>query len=408
MSSFWKKFVIVLSVLIFAYVAVGYVKGNSGGDKSYVSLTVYSEVLQHIQDDYVDSPDLHKVTVGALHGLLDSLDPQSSYLSPLEYTDYKSKVEDKSRGQVGVFLSKRFGYVVVVSMLPDSPAVKAGLRDGDLFETIAGFSTTQMSIGQAQVLLTGDPGQTVKVEVIRRGTQQPFDVTMTYAKLQPPRLLEETMQKDIAYLRVSAFEPGTTDQIRDKLQEFQRQGAKKLVLDLRDCATGPMDEGIDTAKLFLSSGTITTLKGQTVAPQTFSADASKVVWKDPMTVLISSGTAGPAEILASAIADNHRGDSVGETTFGTASQQKIITLDDGAAIILTVANYFTPDGKSIPKEGVTPTVPVVPQQLQSVAQLNQNQDQLAPPAPGQLPSPDDPVVKKAIEILQNPPAQKAA
>ncbi|MFZ0212889.1 MAG: S41 family peptidase [Candidatus Acidiferrales bacterium] len=407
MSSFWKKVVIVLSVLIFAYVAVGYVKGNTGGDKSYVSLTVYTEVLQHIQDDYVDTPDIHKVTVGALHGLLDSLDPQSSYLSPLEYADYKSKVDDKSRGQVGIFLSKRFGYVVVVSVLPDSPAQKAGLRDGDLLETIAGFSTTQMSIGQAEVLLTGDPGQTVKAEVIRRGAQVPFDVTMTYAKLQPPHLLQETLQNnDIAYLRVPSFEPGTTKQIRDKLQEFQRQGAKKLILDLRDCATGPMDEGIDTAKLFLSSGTITTLKGQTVAAQTFSADASKTVWKEPMTVLISNGTAGPAEVLASAIADNHRGASIGEQTFGTASQQKIITLDDGAAIILTVANYFTPGGKSIPKEGVTPTVPVTPEELQSVAQLNQNQ--LAPPAPGQLPSADDPVVKKAIEILQTPPVQKAA
>jgi len=406
MSPFWKKVVVILSVLVFAYVAVGYVKGKTSDDKSYISLTVYSEVLQRIQDDYVDQPDIHKVTSGALHGLLDSLDPQSSYLSPLEYTDYKQKVDDKSKGQVGVFLSKRFGYIIVVSVLPDSPAQKAGLRDGDLFDSIAGFSTTEMSIGQAQVLLTGEPGQTVKVDVIRRGTQQPFDVTMTYAKLQPPHVLQEEMQKDIAYIRVPTFEPGTAKQIREKLAEFQRQGAKKLILDLRDCASGPASEGVAAAKLFLPSGTIATLRGQTVATQTFSADASKVVWKAPMTVLISGGTAGPAEILAAAIADNHRGDTVGETTFGTASQQKIITLDDGAALILTVANYFTPDGKSIPKEGVEPTVPVNPQAVDDVAQLNQNQ--LAPPPPGQLPSADDPVVQRAIEILQAPAATPKA
>jgi len=398
MSPFWKKVVIVLSVLVFAYVAVGYVKGKTSDDKSYVSLTVYSEVLHRIQDDYVDQPNIHKVTSGALHGLLDSLDPQSSYLSPLEYTDYKQKVDDKSKGQVGVFLSKRFGYIIVVSILPDSPAQKAGLRDGDLFDSIAGFSTTEMSIGQAQVLLTGEPGQSVKVDVIRRGTQQPFTVTMTYTKLQPPHILQEEMQKDIAYIRVPTFEPGTAKQIREKLAQFQRQGAKELILDLRDCASGPTSEGVAAAKLFLSSGTIATLRGQTVATQTFSADASKTVWKAPMTVLISGGTAGPAEILAAAIADNHRGDTVGETTFGTASQQKIITLDDGAALILTVANYFTPDGKSIPKDGVEPTVPVNPQAVDDVAQLNQNQ--LAPPPPGQLPSADDPVVKRAIEILQ--------
>ncbi|MGH9865023.1 MAG: S41 family peptidase, partial [Candidatus Acidiferrales bacterium] len=372
--------------------------GKTGDDKSYISLTVYSEVLQRVQDDYVDQPDIHKVTSGALHGLLDSLDPQSSYLSPLEYTDYKQKVDDKSKGGIGVFISKRFGYVIAVSVLPDSPAQKAGLHDGDLFDSIAGFSTTQMSIGQAQVLLTGEPGQTIKVDVIRRGTQEPFSVTMTYAKLQPPHVLQEEMQKDIAYIRVPTFDPGTSKQIREKLVEFQRQGAKKLILDLRDCASGPTSEGVDAAQLFLSSGTIGTLRGQTVATQTFSADVSKVTWKEPMTVLISNGTAGPAEILAAAIADNHRGDTVGETTFGTASQQKIITLDDGAALILTVANYFTPNGKSIPKEGVDPTVQVNPQAVNDVAQLNQNQ--LAPPGPGQLPSADDPVVKRAIEILQ--------
>ncbi|HKF52380.1 MAG TPA: S41 family peptidase, partial [Candidatus Acidoferrales bacterium] len=336
MNSFWKKAVVVLSILIFAYVAVGYVRGKTT-DRSYASLTVYSEVLNYIQDEYVDNPDIHKVTSGALHGLLDSLDPQSSYLSPMEYADYEKKIGDKTRGQVGAFLSKRFGYVVVVSVLPDSPAQKAGLLDGDLLESIADISTTEMSINQAQVLLTGDPGQTVKCEVIRRGKTEPFDVTMTDAKLQPPRLLQEQMQNGIAYLRVSAFESDTARQIRDKLQQFQRQGAKKLILDLRDSATGSESEGVDTAQLFLSSGTIATLKGQTVAAQTFSADPSKVVWKEPMTVLISNGTAGPAEILAAAIADNHRGDTVGETTFGTASQQKVIPLDDGAALILTVA-----------------------------------------------------------------------
>ncbi|HEV2299702.1 MAG TPA: S41 family peptidase [Candidatus Acidoferrales bacterium] len=407
MSSLWKKVVLALSVMVFAYVGVGYTLGKTGSDKTYLPLTVYSEVLDHIQNDYVEDPDIHKVTAGALHGLLDSLDPQSSYLSPLEFADYEKKLKNESSGQVGVFLSKRFGYIVVVSELPDSPAVKAGLRDGDLLESIAGFSTTQMSVGQAQVLLTGDPGQTVKVEVIRRTTPDPFDLTLTYAKLQPPHLLQESLQNDIAYLRVPAFENGTTDQIREKLAQFQQQGAKKLILDLRDCASGPDEEGISTAQLFLSSGTIGTLKGQTVSTDTFSADPSKQTWKAPMTVLISNGTAGPAEILAAAVADNHRGDTVGEATFGTASQQKLITLDDGAAIILTVANYFTPDGKSIPKEGVAPNVEVRPQALSDVAQLNQ--DQLAPPPPGQLPSADDPVMKKAIEILNAPAAaQKAA
>lgn len=408
MSRLTKKIAVVLSVLVLAYVGMGYVLGKSNDDKTYKALTVYSEVLQHIQRDYVDDPNMNEVTTGALHGLLDALDPQSSYLSPLEYQDYKKKTEDKARGEAGLALSKRFGYIAVVSVFPDSPAQKAGLHTGDVLESIAGFTTAQMSIGQARVLLTGDPGTQIKVDVIRRGTTEPQEMSITMAKLAPPRLLEDRLPDDVAYLRVQAFDPGTAKQIHDKLVQFEHQGAKKLILDLRDCALGDTNEAISAAQLFLSSGTITTLKGQTLTTQTFSADPAKVAWKQPVTVLISDGTAGPAEIVAAAIADNHRGDSVGERTFGTASTQKVIQLDDGAALILTVGNYYTPNGKSIPSDGVVPTVEVT-----TVTDDMTADDQAAPPAPpaGHAVSPDDPYVKKAIEILNGTgatPARKAA
>ena len=142
--------------------------------------------------------------------------------------------------------------------------------------------------------------------------------------------------------------------------QFDHQGAHKLILDLRDCALGDDQEGISTAQLFLSSGTITSLKGQTVSPVVSSADPSKEIWNQPVSVLIDTGTAGPAEILASAIADNHRGETVGLRTYGTASQQKLIQLEDGSALILTLANYYTPGGKEIPVDGVTPTREVRP------------------------------------------------
>ena len=142
--------------------------------------------------------------------------------------------------------------------------------------------------------------------------------------------------------------------------QFNKQGAHKLILDLRDCASGDDSEGIATAQLFLSSGTIATLKGQTVTAVVSSADSSKVVWSQPVTVLIGNSTAGPAEILASAIADNKRGETVGDRTYGTASVQKLIPLDDGSALILTTATYFTPGNKEIPVDGVTPLDPVLP------------------------------------------------
>lgn len=401
MSSLTKKIVIVLSAVVFGFVAVGYVRGRSSDEKTFRALTVYSEVLEHIQRDYVDQPNLPQVTNGALHGLLDSLDPQSSYLSPLEYSDYKQKRAAGAKAGAGLALTKRFGYISVIATLPDSPAQKAGLHLGDILEKIAGFTTGQMAIEQAQLLLSGDPGTTVKLSVIRRGKTEPQEMELTLDKLAPPKLVEDRLEGDIAYLHVSAFDPGETKELRDRLVQLDHQGAHKLMLDLRDCAWGNDQEGIATAQLFLSSGTITTLKGQTIDSQVSSADPSKVVWTQPVTVLIGNGTAGPAEIVASAIADNHRGETVGDRTYGTASYQKLIELDDGSALFLTLANYFTPNGKEIPIDGVTPTAEVrsLPDDIAELTEAN-------PPAPSS--SVSDPVVKKAVQILEAAPAASKA
>jgi carboxyl-terminal processing protease len=400
MSPLAKKIVIVLSVVVFAYVSTGYVLGRSSDDKAYEALTAYSEVLEHIQRDYVDDPNIHKVTSGALHGLLDSLDPQSGYMSPLEYTDYKEKSATDPKGSAGLVLTKRFGYIGVISALPGSPGDKVGLHLGDVIEKIAGFTTGQMSIDQAQVLLAGDPGSVVKLSVIRTGKTEPQAVDLTLAALAPPKLVEDKIQGDIAYLHVPEFEAGVTRQISEELRQFERQGAHKLVLDLRDCSAGIDSEGISTAQLFLSSGNITTLKGQTVSTVVSSADPSKVVWKQPVTVLIGNSTAGPAEIVAGAIADNHRGETVGDRTYGTASMQKLIQLDDGSALILTVATYYTPNGKEIPVAGIAPTTVVRPAPDAVTGEVP-----LSPPASSSL---SDPVVQKAVQILQGDASQRKA
>ncbi len=391
MSSAIKRIVVLLSLVVFAFVAVGYVMGRSSDDKAFRALTVYSEVLEYIQRQYVDDPNMHQVTNGALHGLLDSLDAQSSYLSPLEYNDYKTRSASSPKAEAGLVLTKRLGYISVISTLPDSPAQKAGLQLGDILEKIAGFTTGQMAVEQAQLLLSGAPGAVVKLSVIRRGKTEPQDMALTLAPLAAAKPVESKIQGDIGYLRVPEFDSGTTAQIREALTDLRHQGADKLILDLRDCAYGNDQEGISTAQLFLNSGTITSLKGQTISPVVSSADPSKVAWNQPVTVLIGNGTAGPAEIVSSAIADNHRGETVGDRTYGIASIQKLIQLDDGSALILTIANYYTPAGKEIPSEGVIPTQPVHPA-LSDVAA-----DQ-APPVPSS--SLDDPVVKKAVEILQ--------
>ncbi len=152
MSRYAKIAVVSLSILIFSYIGLGYLLAKTDDDKAYRSLNVYGEVLQRVQEDYVDEPNLSNVTAGALHGLLESLDPFSGYLSPREYADYKEKQKSTVHAEIGATLAKRFGYVVVVSVLPDSPAEKAGLRSGDIVEEIADFTTREMSVGQANSL----------------------------------------------------------------------------------------------------------------------------------------------------------------------------------------------------------------------------------------------------------------
>jgi len=395
MSPLGKKIVLGISLLVVAYAATGYMLGRSPDDKAFRALTVYSEVLEHIQRDYVDEPNMHAVTNGSLHGLLDSLDPQSAYLSPLEYKDFKEKSASNPPAESGLALTRRFGYIGVIGVLPDSPGAKIGLRIGDILEKIAGFTTGQMAIDQAQLLLKGNPGTTVQLSVIRRGKAEPQEMNITLAKLAAPKLVEDRLNGDVAYLRVSDFTPGVSKQIREKLVQFQKSGAKKLLLDLRDSSLGDDQEGIQTAQLFLASGTIATLKGQTVTAVVSSGDPTKVVWTEPVAVLIGNGTAGPAEIVAAAIADNKRGGTVGERTYGTASQQKLIEMEDGSALILTIATYFTPGNKDIPAEGVPPTAEVHPSIDDLMAQADLTQPAAAPSS-----SPDDPVVKKALEILQ--------
>jgi carboxyl-terminal processing protease len=406
MNSLAKKIVIFLSVAILLYVTTGYVRARSSNDDAYAALTVYTEVLAHIQRDYVDDPNMQVVTNGALHGLVDSLDPESSYLSPLEFKDYKEQSEKKASAGAGLSLTKRYDYISVISTLPDSPAQKANLRIGDIIEKIAGFTTSQMSIDQAQLLLSGDPGSVVKLSVIRHGKTEPQEVDLTLAKLASSKIVEDRLPGDIAYLHLPEFVSGMSRLLRDKLVSLDHQGVQKLVLDLRDCSVGDIEEGISAAQLFLSSGTITTLKGQTVSPALFSADASQVVWTHPVTVLIGNGTAGPAEILAAALADNHRAETIGDRTYGTSSMQKLIQLEDGSAIILTVANYYTPKGKEIPVDGVEPTIEVAPPVADSVAQM----DEAPPEISAQPVSVDDPVIKKAIDVLSASaePLKKAA
>src|SRR5215467_5509322 len=231
--------IIVLSVLIFCYAGIGHVLGRSSDDRAYKSLTVYGEVLQKIQSDYVDDPNIRTITAGALHGLLESLDPQSSYLTAREYEEFKKKMANSATGETGLTLSKRYGYIIVLSVLPDSPGTKAGIRSGDIFESIGGFTTRDMSVGQALNLLNG-PGSGIKVSVIRRGKATPEEMDLVREKVPNPKLIVQKVDPDILVLRFPSLDAGRAEEVRARLLDAEKQGTRKVILDVRECGRGPV------------------------------------------------------------------------------------------------------------------------------------------------------------------------
>ncbi len=404
-------FSVVLVVGTFLGVnATGVSAATNDDDGAYRQISVYSEVLRHIQTDYVEEPNIGRVTNGALRGLLESLDAESSYLTPAEYKIYKG--EKPGRAQVGINVSKRFQYATVVSVVPGSPADKANLADGDIIEAIGSQDTRELSLAIIQMLLDGQPGSSLTLSVVRPRKADPDKITLTRTLVAEPPV-SETMYENssILYLKPAILDHEHVQQVEAKLKAMNKNGNKKVLLDLRDVSAGDMPEAVRLANLFLKSGTIATLEGQKFPKQTFSADASKAIVPAaaPVVVLVNRGTAGPAELTAAALLDNKRADLVGERSFGEGAQQKTFELPDGAALILSIAKYESPSGKKLEDDGVTPGLLVA----SASAADDGDEDEDATPAPavaGTVPAPVaapkpsvtvDEQLTKALDLLKS-------
>lgn len=402
MSKRTRVILVSISCGLLLYAVSGAMLGKTeaSNDKSYRDLGVYSEVLSRIQRDYVTQPNLTKVTDGAIRGLLESLDPFSTYFTPEEYQNYL-KHPEPGPASVGLFLSKRMGYATIVSVLPGSPAAKAGIKAGDLLDGVKNAPTRELSVIQLKRKLAGEPGSTVEVAVIRTTGGEPQKFTLTRQVLQVPPVQGKIVDNDTAYLKVDTFAKGTTEQIASQIKNLSGQGAGKIVLDLRDCAGGEPAEGEKTANLFLDKGLITYLEGQQFPRKNVNANPADQITKLPVAVLINQSTAGPAEIVASAILDNKRGDVIGVRSFGEGVYQKLIPVGDGSALLLSVAKYYTPEGKAIIGHGVMPNV--IQPETNEEASLGES-DQTPP-----FGSKDDLQFQKALEILkQKTSSEKAA
>ena len=388
---------VVLVLVVFLGVNSSGVRAASDGqDGAYRQINVYSDVLQKIQDDYVTQPNIPDVTNGALRGLLESLDVDSSYLTPSDYKAYKT--DQGGKAQVGINVSKRGGYAIVVSVVPGSPADKAGLVDQDILEAIDGKDTRDISLPMIQRMLEGTPGSSLAVGVIHLPKVEPDKVTMTRAIVgEPPVKQDQYENASILYLKPMAIDRAHVDDIQARLKQMQKSGNKKVLLDLRDVAAGDMSEGIRLANFFLNGQMIGSLEGQKFPKQVFWSDASKAIAPNaPLVVLVNHGTAGAAELVAGAVLDDKRGDVVGEKTFGEGGQQKTFELPDGGALILTIAKYESPSGKKLQDDAVTPNV-LVASPGEEQAELD---DESAPPV-----APDALTTSKDAGIQKKPAVQ---
>jgi carboxyl-terminal processing protease len=401
MSSRLKYFVVSGSTLLTLLLLIGSVLGQgASSDDTYKHIGVFTDVVSRIKTEYVEEPDMKSVTLGALNGMLEAIDPFASYLNADQYKDYL-KNKDAKRAEVGLILSKKFGYVGVVGVVPGSPAAKAGFTTGDMIESIKEVATRDMPLAYADLLLHGEPGSVVELSVVRVQKPEPTTVKLTRANLALPPVENAVLPGQVAYIKPGALSSARVKETAAEIQRVQKEGAQKLIIDLRNTAVGEPEDGVAFANLFLNKGRITYLQGQRFPRQNFDADASKSITNLPVVVLTNRGTAGGSEIAAAALMDNKRAELVGEPTYGDASLRRAITMEDGSAIILSVAKYYTPDGKAIQDNRVTPKNQVL--QAEPLPEFDDNGEPL-PETREQQPQQqkkleEDPAVKKALDLL---------
>jgi len=419
-----KFFLAVVSAAIAFYAFAGVLIGFYGDISAQqpindpgAQIRIFESVLQHIQNDYVDEPDLEKVRNGALRGLADGLDPYTSYLSAEQVRDYEAN-KDSSRVGIGAEFSQVSAYLYVVSVIKDSPADKAGLKAGDVIEYIDTKATRDISLYDARHLILGDAGTKVKLRVLRSGAKpQTLEVTRNAFKV--PEATSEMKEGGIGLVKVYSLDKGKAKSVIDRISELKSKGVKKIILDLRNVGGGDIDEGVAVANAFIGKGDLAKVIGrENKVVKTYPADASKLVYDGKAVVLMDLGTAGAAEVVAAAFSDLKRGDVVGENSFGAGSEQQLFPLKGGDGFLLTTEKWASPNGKPFlaskkGESGVKPTVevkrPETPESLE-VEDLVDQQDEdgaQVPPAPepedtkpaAPAKPQEDLQLRKAIELL---------
>ncbi|NNE66930.1 MAG: PDZ domain-containing protein [Pyrinomonadaceae bacterium] len=409
------KFVIaIVSAAVAFYAISGVLFGWSGTSAQQpindpgAQIRIFESVLQHIQNDYVDEPDLEKVRNGAMRGLANGLDPYSSYLSAEQVRDFNSNTENKDVG-IGAEFSQVSSYLYIVSVTKGSSAEKAGLKSGDVIEYIGTAATRDISLYDAEQLIRGAAGSKIKLRVLR-SRAKPLTVEATREKLKVPAPSVE-VKNGVAHLKVNSLAKGNGAAVRKEISNLNGKGISKVVLDLRSVAGGDIQDAVDVANAFIKSGKIATVVGREKRVlRSYDAAAEKHLFDGEVVALVDLGTAGTGEVIASAFLASKRGEVVGEKTFGAGVEQQLFTLSGGDGFLLTKAKWAAPDGRPFLAEkradrGVKPSVevkrPETPEPVE-VEELVEGQededDQQEIVEPAKKPQ-EDVQLKKALELL---------
>lgn len=421
--SFRTKFaLILLSATLALYTVVGgwiSTRAQQPANDPNAQLRIFESVLQHIQNDYVDEPNMEKVRAGALRGLAYGLDPYSTYLTPDQVRDFNGNGKDHPVG-IGAELSQVASYLYVIAPIKGSPADQAGVRAGDIIEYIDGKATRDISLYDAKQLLDGTAGSEVKLRILRANSR-PVTLTVKRGASRSPAAEAKIEAGRIGILRINSFADGEAADARARLQELMKQGVQKIVLDMRGTAGGSIDEAVAVANFFIKDGIIAQTTGrESKTLKTFAADPKLSVFTGPVVALIDTGTAGAAEVVASALVERSRGQVVGEKSFGAGAEQQLFTLRGGDGLLLTTVKWATASGKPFLGEdrahsGVAPTVEVKRPELAEALDpddlTGNDDDPVARPAqPNERrdvvpettkPAVEDLQLKKALELLRD-------